>query len=241
MVVVNTLAVTLPINGIATDAVSDKYGNLFAPAGITFSIWGVIYLALAAYLVYIFLKNKSFISEEKQNQINILFIISSLINSVWIFSWHHLVIWLTVILMLGLLVCLIKIADLINSTKLSLADKLLVKVPFGLYFGWITIATIANITAFLASVKFENILFNNATWMIIILLIGLAIGVWRTLKDSNIAYGLVLVWAYYGIYLKHTSVDGFAGVYPSIITTTLISIVILILVNAYLLLRKRSL
>jgi hypothetical protein len=243
MVVVNVLAVTLPINGIATDEVSNRYANLFAPAGVTFSIWGLIYLALGVFLVYCFFQKNSLISSQKLNQINIYFIISSLINAIWIFAWHHLVIWLTVILMLGLLLCLIKIANILNSSNLSLSDKLLVKVPFGIYFGWITIATIANITTFLVSVNFHDILFKDVTWTILILIVGLLIGSWRTIKDKNIAYGLVLIWAYFGIWLKHTSTSplGYNSAYPAIITTLIISMAILVLINTYLVYIKKAL
>ena len=91
MVVVNALANILPINGIGTGAVSDSYPNLFAPAGITFAIWGVIYLLLAAYTVFqlgLFKKNRS-MSDALMNKIGVVFSISSIANTVWIFSWHY--------------------------------------------------------------------------------------------------------------------------------------------------------
>ena len=150
MVVVNGLANILPINGVTTGRVSDSYSNLFAPVGITFSIWGLIYLLLLAYVIYQFIP-KTLGKDKVINKINIYFIISSVVNSVWIFAWHYRIIGLTVILMLILLYSLIKISKLTNEMVLSFKDKLFIKIPFGIYFGWITIASIANITIFLVS------------------------------------------------------------------------------------------
>ena len=109
MLVVNALANILPINGITTGEASDSYPNLFAPAGVTFSIWGLIYLLLFIYVIYqFFVKSKK--TAEVINKINIYFIISSIANSIWIFLWHHQLLGLSVILMLVILYSLIKIS-----------------------------------------------------------------------------------------------------------------------------------
>lgn len=238
MVAVNALANILPINNLSTGQVSDSYPNLFAPAGITFSIWGVIYLLLGAYSIYQMFSKK--INSKLFVPVNTLFIISSLANSTWIFAWHYQLIVPTVILMLALLTVLIRIADLINMEKLNKTDKLLYKIPFGIYFGWITVATIANITAFLVSLNWNGFGLSDSTWTILVLLVGLVIAVWRMHKDSNLAYGLVPVWAYFGIWLKHTLPSEFDSSYPAIITTVLICIVLLIVSNALLAIRKKA-
>lgn len=237
MIGVNALANILPINNLTTGQVSDSFPNLFAPIGLTFSIWGIIYLLLGAYTAYqLFAKP---INSKLSNQINTLFIISSLVNSAWIFAWHYKIIWLTVLLMLTLLFSLIKIADTLNTQKLTSAEKLLYKIPFGVYFGWITVATIANITGFLVSVGWNRFGLPDTTWMIIVLLVGLVIAIWRMHQDSNLAYGLVPVWAYLGIWLKHTLPGGFNNSYPAVITTVIICLALLIISNANLILRKK--
>lgn len=240
MVVVNALANILPINGLSTGELSDFYPNLFAPAGVTFSIWGLIYLLLAVYVVYQFIP-KSNEMEKLINKINIYFIVSSLANAAWIFSWHYKVIGLSVILMLVLLYSLIKISTITNQKNLSLTDKLFLKIPFGVYFGWITVATIANITTLLVSLGWKNFIFSDEIWTIIILLVGTVIASITTIKEKNIAYGLVPVWAYYGIYLKHTSPINFNNMYPNIITTAIICIFVFITVNGYLIKKKNIL
>lgn len=238
MISVNALANILPINNLTTGQVSDSFPNLFAPTGLTFSIWGLIYLLLGAYVVYQLFSKK--INSKLSNQVNTLFIISSFTNSAWIFAWHYEVIWLTVILMLTLLASLIKIADVLNKEKLNSDEKLLYKIPFGIYFGWITVATIANITGFLVSIGWNGFALSDTTWMISILLIGSAITTWRMHKDSNLAYGLVPVWAYYGIWLKHTMPSGFGNSYPTIITTVIICIILLIVSNLALIVKKKT-
>jgi hypothetical protein len=238
MVVVNALANILPINGIPTGAVSDSYPNLFAPAGVTFSIWGLIYLLLSGYTIYQFAVWGSGNSKKRNDlfeKTNKYFIATSLVNIVWIFCWHYLYIPLTLLLMIILLYFLIKIADLLNQEKFSFVENILWLIPFSIYFGWITIATIANVTVFLVSINWKGFGIADDIWMIVILLIGTVIAVWRTLKDRNIAYGLVPVWAYFGIWLKHTSANGFGGLYPNIINTTIFCLVIFLLTNSFVL------
>jgi hypothetical protein len=239
MVIVNSAAVLLPINGITTAQISDSYPNLFTPAGITFSIWSIIYLLLGIYAIYQFI-NKNKEDDKTFLAINKYFIVSSIINSFWIFAWQYKIIWLSLILMIILLVSLIKISLIIDLSGLKDKNKLLTKIPFGIYFGWITIATIANVTVFLISVKWNGFGIPDQIWMIIILIVGLIISSLTAIRFKNIAYGLVPVWAYLGIYLKHTSQNGFNNQFPQIITTLIICLAALIGVNAYLIIKKKA-
>lgn len=240
MITVNALANILPINGTTTGDVSDAYPNLFAPAGITFSIWGVIYFLLFIYVIFqLIVKDKKV--EQVLNKINVYFIISSLANAVWIFLWHYQLIAWSVLFMFIILYSLIKISSLINQTQLNLKDRVYAKVPFGVYFGWITIASIANITTLLVSWGWKDFIFTDQIWTIIILLVGAVIASMTTIKERNIAYGLVPVWAYFGIYLKHSSPAFFNKMYPNVITTSLICILIFVIVDLYLLIKKKHL
>ncbi|GMX58506.1 MAG: hypothetical protein MCSN_1600 [Candidatus Microsyncoccus archaeolyticus] len=227
MVTVNSLANILPINNQTTGAVSDAYPNLFAPAGVTFSIWGLIYLLLAGYVIFQFTKGSQK-KEELIKKINPLFIATSLVNIAWIFSWHYDYIGLSVILISTLLVLLIKIADILCKEQFTGSEKLFISAPFSIYFGWITVATIANITTFLVSLGWNGFGIADFIWTSIILLIGALIGILRLNKDKNIAYGLVLIWAYLGILLKHFSVAGFNGKYPIVIATVIVCLVLFV-------------
>ncbi|MFA7050341.1 MAG: tryptophan-rich sensory protein [Patescibacteria group bacterium] len=225
MLVVNFLANSLPINNRSTGQISDAYPNLFAPAGLTFSIWGLIYLLLAFYIVYQFLRVNSKRSD-LFNKINLLFIITSIANILWIFAWHYDYIGLSVIVMAILLFCLIKIADIVRLQKFSSLEKFFILIPFSVYFGWITVAAIANITVFLVSINWNGFGIAEYIWTSIVLLVGALIGILRMCKDKNTAYGLVFVWAYLGILLKHLSVTGFNGKYLSIIVTLVLCLVL---------------
>jgi len=236
MILVNSLANIIPINGVTTGEVSDAYENLFAPAGITFAIWGLIYLLLAGYTLYqlgFFQGGERHIKTELLEKIGILFSISSIANSIWIFLWHYNFIPLTVVFMIIILICLIKIITEISNYTLTFREQLFIKLPFSVYFGWITIATIANITTFLVSIGWNGFGVSEVTWTIIIIIVGVIIAALTIIKFKDVAYGLVIIWAYMGIYIKHTSVNGFAGQYQAIITTIVISIVVIIIVELY--------
>lgn len=228
MIFVNFLANALPIGGVTTGEASDSFGNLFTPAGVTFSIWGFIYLLLLGYTMYQFdfgKKNRTAQREKLFSVINRYFLVTSVANIAWIFAWHYGVIWLSLIIMFVLLTFLIKIADVINKEKYNLLETVLVRLPFSVYFGWITVATIANVTVFLVSVNWNGFGIAESSWTVVVLLVGAVIGIIRMLKDRNIYYGLVLVWAYGGIWLKHTSTSGFDGEYTNVITTVIVCMV----------------
>ena len=119
-VVVNALAVTLPLNYKTTQQLSDQYPNLFVPAGLTFSIWGIIYILLAILVIYqlivTFRKDESGLNPFKK--IGYLFFVSSILNIGWIFSWHYEIVSLSLLIMLLLLGCLLAI-----YLKLGLGEK----------------------------------------------------------------------------------------------------------------------
>lgn len=107
-----------------------------------------------------------------------------------------------------------------------LPEQLFVSIPFNVYFGWITVATIANITVFLVSINWNGFGIADFVWTILVLIIGAIIGVFRMHKDKSVAYGLVLMWAYFGILLRHLFTDGYAGEYTSIVITLIVCLAI---------------
>ncbi len=221
MVTVNALANILPIGGVNTGEVSDAYPNLFAPAGITFSIWGLIYFLLLLFVLYsmgVFGKKGGF---EASKSASIPFIVSSLANTAWIFSWHYRIIPLSLVLMVVILSSLMTAYVRIQKRSLSAAEKCFVRLPFSIYFGWITVATIANITTFLVDIGWNGFGISETVWMGIALVAALAIGATTTLRYKDWAYGLVILWAFAGIYIKHISASGFNAQYPLVIYTVM--------------------
>lgn len=203
----NGLANLLPINGLETGVISDTYANYFAPIGLTFSIWAVIYIALAIYVGWR-LKNLHQLDETPMNRhlfkIDIAFTISSIANAGWILAWHYLQFPLSLVLML------ILFASLIFINLSFRGDLSLPTIPFRIYFGWITVATVANITTMIvADANAYRWIWNGGEvsqqiMTTIILIITILIGVVTIIRQKDIYYGGVIVWALLGIYLRHT-------------------------------------
>jgi hypothetical protein len=230
MITVNILANALPINGLTTGDVSAELENLFTPAGLTFSIWGLIYTLLGLYILYqsgLFSK-KIKPSNELLNSIGILFSVSSLANASWIIAWHYQQFALTLVIMFILLITLILIVLRIKKETITGREVLFIKIPFSIYFGWITIATIANITVFLVSLGFTGLGIPETIWAVMIISVGCVIALTTIFFNKDIYYGLVIIWAYAGILIKHTSDSGFDSVYPSVITTVIICLLVLL-------------
>lgn len=231
MITLNALANILPINGLGTGQISDAYPNLFAPAGITFSIWGIIYLLLGVYVISRFGYQTQLGDPQKENalkKVSIAFIVSSVANALWIIAWHYLSFFVSLLLMLLILMCLMTASIALNKIKLSSIEWWTIKLPFSVYFGWITVATIANVTTLLVSLDWSGFGISNQVWMIMILIIGALIGIITIYRQKDIPYGMVIIWAYGGILLKHLSETGFSREYPLVIATVGFCIVVIL-------------
>ncbi|MBN1697289.1 MAG: tryptophan-rich sensory protein [Spirochaetales bacterium] len=208
--VVNFLANALPINGKSTGELSDNISNLFVPAGITFAVWGVIYLLLLLFVIYliVLLVMKNPPELPFLNKVQGLFIISSIANIGWIFAWHYEQILLSFVIMLVLLACLLmlylQIRKKSHFNELSLRDHFFVSLPFSVYLGWITVATIANATAVLVTFKWDGFGLSETFWTIAMLVIAAVVGLLVLLREKDIAYNGVLIWAFLGIVIKRT-------------------------------------
>lgn len=209
-VIVNWLANALPLNNITTGAVSDLYQNLFTPAGLTFAIWGLIYVLLAIFVIYQLLPS---VRRDPQKadfvqRIGPFFFISCLANMGWIFAWHYQNIALSLVLMLVLLGCLLMIYLRLNigATEATKPGKYLVHLPFSVYLGWITIATIANVAALLVDLNWGTFGLGEQFWAVTVIIVGIAIALSVIFTRKDIYYGLVVDWALLGILLQRLSV-----------------------------------
>jgi hypothetical protein len=206
MIAVNVLAEVLPLNGKTTGEISDLYPNLFTPAGITFSIWSVIYIFLAGSIIFqaTALLKKSHPSRNKIQKISPFFIVTCLANAAWIISWHYRLVSLSVCIMILLLLSLIIIHEKLNLSlsRKPLSEKLWLDVPFSLYLGWITIATIANVTAMLVDMGWNGAGLSETFWTVTMIGTGTLAGLLMIYLKNNIIVAVVGIWAFYGIYLK---------------------------------------
>ena len=209
VVIVNSLAIILPINNRTTQELSDKYPNLFVPAGITFSIWGIIYLLLLSFTIYQFAVAFKKNSDERGifEKIGILFFISCIFNVAWILAWHYEIVWLSLIIMILLLISLISIYVRLGTGRAEIrnSQKILVNIPFSVYLGWITIATIANVTALLVKINWNKFGIGDQLWTIIVIAVGVVITLVTVFSRNDIFYSLVVLWALVGILLKRMS------------------------------------
>jgi hypothetical protein len=201
-IVVNLLANALPINGLNTGEISDSFNVYFVPAGYVFSIWGLIYIALIAYSVYQVLPAQR--SSPYLRAIGYLYLVSCAANIAWIFLWHYQVFVATVPVMVLLLLALIGIylALGVGRERVEAALQWLVHVPFSIYLGWITVATIANITSALDYLNWGGWGIPAQTWAAIMIGIGALVAIAVSLTRGDIAYIAVIVWAFVGIAAK---------------------------------------
>jgi hypothetical protein len=206
VVMVNALANILPINGYNTGQISAFYPNYFVPAGFTFSIWGLIYLLLLLYTITISIfalyqplaehKAHAYISA-----INRWYLLSCVLNIVWILSWHYLMAGASVLIMLLILFSLLQVfqkgKDKLKTFPLHL--QFLLGAPFTVYLGWISVATIANITAYLVKTGWRGGPLEQDIWSAIMITIAIVLALFILLRFRVAGFALTVAWALWGI------------------------------------------
>ncbi|MFB3890159.1 MAG: tryptophan-rich sensory protein [Candidatus Bathyarchaeia archaeon] len=212
-------AITLAINGLTnttllggknTGQISDLYPTLITPAGYVFAIWGVIYTLLAVFVVYQALpgqRDKPFLRE-----VSFLFVLSCVLNVLWLFLWQYEYIALSVVLMLALLATLVAIylRLKIGKSDAALKEKACVHLPFSVYLGWITVAAAANVAAALSSLGWVKWNPADAAYALLAIVAVLVITLVVLAARRDVAYGLVIVWALVGIAVKQSAVQDVA-------------------------------
>jgi benzodiazapine receptor len=233
-VVVNGLAgSTTVLGGVTSADVSDMYPTLVTPAGFTFSIWGVIYTLLLLFVVYQALpknRDKPFLS-----QVGVLFGLSSVCNVCWLFLWHYDLITYSLVLMLALLASLILIYRRLDIGKaaVSLKEMAFVHLPFSVYLGWISIATIANVSVALTAVGWDGWGIPDATWAVVILCVALVLTLAMLATRKDLAFSLVVVWALVGILSKQSDFQNIVLAAEACIAIILLAAVAVVLVSKF--------
>lgn len=206
MLVMNYLANALPLNNKTTGELSDSFPNLFVPAGLTFSIWGVIYLLLVMYCVVQFTGS----DKEVISGISWWFGLSCILNALWIVFWHYGKLPLSLLVMLGLLGTLIYINISIRELPAGI-----IKAAFGIYLGWICIATIANVTTLLVNANWNGFNISQEIWTVIMIFSGMLIVALTIYSLKNPFIGLSVIWAFIGIAIKRQ--DDYRSIFVSAI------------------------
>jgi hypothetical protein len=205
--VVNALANALPLNGRNTGEISDSIPNLFVPSGTTFAIWGVIYVLLIVLVVYqIGQRNKTAFPDPIE-ALGIWFFISCLANGAWIFAWHWQLQILSVLIMLVLLISLMVMHIRSREPEAPLGYRIAIMLPISVYFGWITVATIANVTSVLVVLDWNRFGLSQVFWTVAVIVVAIVINLLIVIIKGDPWFALVGIWALYGIYTKRTMAE----------------------------------
>lgn len=221
MVTVNALANILPINQVTTGELSDGIPNLFVPTALTFSIWGLIYLLLALFVIDQFLVLREEEAAGFIERIGILFPVNAAANALWIVAWHYRQVALSLAIMLVILGTLIGIVVRLRADKEAASrEKWMVHVAFSVYLGWISVATIANVTAWLVTMGWNGWGIPENIWTVLAIGAAITLALLSILWKHDIAYAMVVNWALFGIFLKRYGSDG--TLYLDIIAVALV-------------------
>lgn len=201
-IVINILANALPFNGQNTGEISDRFQVYFVPAGYVFAIWGLVYIGWIAFAVYQLLPAQR--ENPRLQRLGYWFALSGVFNSAWLLCWHYNLFGLSVLVMLALLGTLI-VSYLkldVGRATVSSAARWCVDAPVSVYLGWITVATVANVTSWLFSINWSGWGIPAPTWAVIMLLVASLLGLLMALNRRDAGYLFVLVWAFAGIGVK---------------------------------------
>lgn len=197
--IVNGLANALPINGLTTGEVSDQFETYFVPAGYVFSIWGLIYIGLIAYTIYQALPAQR--ENPRLARVGWWVVLANIANAAWLFLWHHERFPLTLVLMFILLFALLLIYEGLRAgtADISPVERWTVRVPFSIYLGWVSVATIANVSDVLYFVGWGQFGLSAEAWMVIMLGVVVALAWVMSLRRADLAFLAVFLWALAGI------------------------------------------
>ena len=209
------------LNGFATGQISDNYPNFFVPAGYVFAIWGIIYIALITYSIWQALPAQH--SNPRLQAIVPTYLLACVVNVLWLVSFHFLQFGLAMVLMLALLLSLITIyLRLRRDGAVATNERAFAHVPFSIYLGWVTVATIANATQLLVSLNWNGFGIAQETWAAIMIAIAVVVALLMFIRQRDVAYLLVLVWAIAGIGVKQAVVSSVST--PAWIAVVLITL-----------------
>ncbi|MEA4804984.1 tryptophan-rich sensory protein [Acetobacterium wieringae] len=227
--VVNSFGAFGVFNGMSQRDISDMNGTLITPAPSTFSIWSVIYALLIAAAVVMIVKNKEAYYGQAIEGISKLFWLTSGLNMLWIVVFSYNLIGVSALVILAFAITLTLL--ILQLGKIQTASQWLLPAAFGMYTGWLLIATVVNISSWLVSIDWQGFGIAADVWGIIILIVAVVVTAGVTLITKNAILPVPVAWGYFGIYQSLTSSDGFAGAYPAPAMTALVGIGVLVVMT----------
>ena len=230
---VNILSTTLPLNNQTTAQISDRFKVFFVPAGYVFAIWGIIYIGWIAFTVYQFLPAHK--ESPRLRGLGYLFALTGVFNAAWLFCWQYNHFTLSVIVMLILLGLLIVSYLKLNIGRASVsnAEKWCVDIPISVYLGWISVATIANISDWLYFIHWNGFGIAPQAWAVIMLIVASLLGILVALTRRDSGYLFVFVWAFAGIAIKQSAA-------PLVVNSAWVATVIALGLAIYVIVQRRQ-
>lgn len=204
-ITVNILASALPLNGQNTGEISDRFRIYFVPAGYVFAIWGIIYIGWIAFAIFQFLPAQK--TNPRLQKLGYLFALSGVFNAAWLVCWHYNQFGLSVLVMLTLLSLLIASYLKLNvgRTAIGNGERWCVDIPFSVYLGWITVATVANVTGYLYFLGWNSVGTDAQAWAVVMIAVASFLGLAMAQTRKDIGYLCVLIWSFAGIASKQTA------------------------------------
>jgi hypothetical protein len=223
VIAVNYISQAIRLNDTTIGEISSKYDNLFTPASYAFAIWGIIFLSLLGY--GIFQVRLAFFSDKPNafiEQTGYWFLVANMLNCVWVIAFVYNYTGLSVLIMLGILFSLIKIIGNTNMERWDAPKSTIAFVwwPICLYSGWISVATIANISAYLTKIGWEGAPFSEVSWTILMIVIATILNLIIIWKRNMREFAAVGVWALFAIFVRHKEsleTIGYAALIGSVI------------------------
>ena len=195
----NVLSNTLPFNDQSQAEISARYPSLFTPAGFTFSIWGLIYLALLGFVIWQALPAQR--ESAKVASISRMFQLNCGLNAAWLVVWHYDLLALSMLLMLSILgtLALIYRRLLVSLEDAPVTEHLMLYLPFSMYTAWVSVAALVNASIVQLANGWHDVALSNVEWTLLKLAVAGAIGATMIVKIRDVPFALVVAWAAYGI------------------------------------------
>lgn len=220
VLIINSLSQTLPFNNQTSADIANRYQNYFLPANYVFGIWGLIYVGLIAFAVFQALPSQR--ENPRLKRMSPWFLVSCAANCIWLFLFHYNQFALSTVAMGVLIASLIIVHRQLRAGNSAIGngERWCVRVPFSIYLGWITVATVANVAYVFKAAGWDGAGISEQTWGILILVVAGSIAGIFAYLNRDIAYAAVIVWSFVGI------ISRWDNVMPIVVAAAIMSAVV---------------
>lgn len=215
----NMLSNYFPIAGHSVAEISDTHKTLFTPDRYAFLIWIPIY---GAFLIYAI---SQFVPSQRNNlvydELAIPVITVNILCSAWLVVFMMNRIGLSLFLLLANFLVSLVLVRRAHEHVHGRTNNWIV-APFNLYFGWISVALVVNLAAWLSSIGWYGGNLGEQNLTIILLFVVTASGPIYSLLAKDWIFPVVLAWGILAIGV------GMSNLYPDVQNTAFICGIVLL-------------